>query len=178
MVSQAKPQKGRSTAQTAAAPPFTAEDEKPLPVKQQRFDDDVLAAITSWEDAAELLKESGIDGFISAEDLGAGFALLKDKRQLVGIPFLVVEWSFHPGAAGQFVSARVVTKDNRKLIVNDGGSGIFDQLRRISDKLSAMGKPFRGVVCKHGLRESEYTYTDDAGDEKPAKTYYLDTSAS
>lgn len=92
------------------------------------------------------------------------------KDRLVGVPFLIVDWSQNSGDKGRFVSLRVVTQDSAKYVVNDGSTGIMSQM----DTLEESGVK-GGVVCRHGLRRSDYTYTDPQGEEHPASTYYLDT---
>ena len=143
---------------------------------QSRFLDDDLRAITSFEDAISLLVESGTVATDAAE-LGNGFTVLAkdDKRRLVGIPFVILSFDFTPGDFGaDFVSAMIMTKGGEKLIVNDGSSGICAQLRDIAARMPA-GAKHRGIVCKHGLRASDYTYRV-SGVEIPATTYYIDTT--
>lgn len=148
---------------------------KDLAVPGTDFSVDELAAIVSFDDAMALATAKlGEDGISRAsEEIGDGFKLLENKDQLIGIPMLLVTWDFHQGDHGEFVSAKVVTRDNQKFIVNDGSSGIRDQLVAYSAKKFRQG----GLFCDKGLRRSDYKYTDENGIEKPATTYYLDTSA-
>lgn len=141
---------------------------------QNRFLDDDLRAITSFDDAVKLLGDTPIT---DSADLGNGFTVLRknDKRRLVGVPFLILSVDFLPGDFGKdFASMMIVTKGGEKLIVNDGSTGIADQLLQLRARING---PMRGIVCKHGLRVSDYEYEDTDGMRIPASTYYLDTSA-
>jgi hypothetical protein len=141
------------------------------------FDDESLANIHSFDDALKLVGEVvGEDNILVADQvLGDGFKLLdnKEKDTLNGVPFLAVNWQFVMGDFEEYVSVKLVTQDGRKLIVNDGGTGICQQLRTLSNTK----KVYSGLFVKNGLRKSEYTYTGPDGKETPATTYYLDTSA-
>lgn len=144
-------------------------------VPGKEFASEDLAAITSFEDALKLVTEKlGQENVLVADqEIGDGFKLLENKDTLQGVEMLIVSWDFHQGDHGEFVSAKVVTKTGDKFIVNDGSSGIRDQLMSLSAKKNQQG----GLFCRKGLRRSDYKYTDESGVEKPATTYYLDTSA-
>lgn len=120
-----------------------------------------LQALISFGDAAEVLE---------SDQFGP---VLTDKDVLVGTPFLLVEWEENPGDFGDtFVTLKVITMDGRRFIVNDGSSGISQQLKLTTEKT---GRTV-GMSCRKGLRKSEYVYTNDHGAEIPATTYYIDTS--
>lgn len=129
-----------------------------------------LKDITSWEDAAKVWGDRVFD----VRELGDGFKLLRkgDKGKLVGVPFVVAAFKFNDGDYGTFATIHVVTKDNQRYIINDGSTGIKDQLTEFFNKTHQLG----GLVCPGGLRVSEYDYEDEEGELKPAKTYYLETS--
>lgn len=139
------------------------------------FSPEALAGITSFEDALNLVTaELGQENVVSADqEIGDGFKLLENKDNLSGVEMLLVSWDFHMGDHGEFVSVKVVTKSGDKYILNDGSSGIRDQLMQFTAKKNQKG----GLFCRKGLRRSDYKYTDESGEEKPATTYYLDTSA-
>lgn len=149
-------------------------DEVAVPGAEFAVED--LAAIGSFSDALKLvadkLGEENVD--IASQEIGDGFKLLDNKDQLCGVAFIAVTWGFHMGDHGEFVAMKVVTKDGLKYIINDGSSGIYEQLIGYSKKKNKQG----GLLCEKGLRRSDYKYTDESGEEKPATTYYLDTSAS
>lgn len=141
--------------------------------------DDALAEIQSFDDALALINETFGGAVVEADKtLGTGFAVLDDKNKLIDVPFVAVKIDEHTSeisAEGKFVSLHVVTQDGRKLIVNDGSTGIYAQVQALWERKPELrGLP---LMVRHGLRRSDYTYTDTDGKQKPATTYYLDTSA-
>jgi hypothetical protein len=96
--------------------------------------------------------------------------VLEDKAKLCGVPFMLVHWEFHGGDFGEFVSMWVLTLDDKRYIVNDGSTGIYQQLKETTGKHNIDSM----LVCRHGLRESKYTYTGPDGKERPASTFYID----
>lgn len=137
-------------------------------VATRRFTDDQLRSITNPQDALKLA--ASIDGPVSdlSSVLGTGFRVLDDKSKLLGVPFLILDWRFNEGDAGEFVSIMLMT-ETHKFIINDGSSGIFAQLRNI---------PVRSYMVNGGLRVSRYKVeiTDPKTGEvrqKDAETYYL-----
>lgn len=151
-----------------------------------RMSDDVLRDINSWEQAIAALRMQFGDEILAdiADELGTGFAVADDttKRQLVGVPMLLVGWTFNLGNWGEFVSMLAITQDGRKVVVNDGSTGIKEQL---SEYTARTGK-YAGLRVRHGLRESTYDIDaetkipvtrDFIGATEEAHTFYLDTSA-
>lgn len=136
---------------------------------------DELASLKSFEDALSLVtaKVGETNLGVAAEEIGDGFKLLDNKDQLCGVAFIAVTWDFHNGDHGEFVSVKLMTRDGTKYIVNDGSTGIRDQLTAYTNKKGTQG----GLFCEKGLRRSDYKYTDPEGKESNATTYYLDTSA-
>jgi hypothetical protein len=143
-------------------------------MRSPEFDADALAGITSFDDALALATETlGADNIVRAdEEIGDGFILLEKKDSLIGVPLMFLGWDFHMGDFGEFVSAKVVTKDGRKIILNDGSSGLYKQLAEYSAKKKRMG----GLLVPNGLRKSDYEYEDEKGEKRPATTYYIDTT--
>lgn len=145
------------------------------------YDSADLVAIESWDDVASLMERHGVEVEFADKVLGDGFSVLstEDKAQLVGKPMMLLEWRFNDGAQGEFVSARAIVKtgdlptDIRKIIVNDGSTGIKEQLK----KFTAQTGKQAGLLIRRGFRVSEYMYEDDNGVQRPAKTYYIDASA-
>lgn len=138
--------------------------------------------ISSFEDAMALVEDAFGGELYSAEDLGDGFALMesKEKSQLVGVSFIILSANFsksdilneETGEAQEFCTMRVVTKDGRKLIVNDGSSGISEQIRTMWNMVpQSKGKP---IFCALGLRVSVYNHPKHG----PSKTFYLNTSSA
>lgn len=146
-----------------------------------------LKAITNFDDVKKLAVELNAD-VIPSTELGDGFTLLdtKDKDLLVGKPIMFIGWNFSIGDMGSFVTARVLVQEANgtfgKYIINDGSTGIHDQLKAISQL-----NPNAGVVTSiRGLRKSEYNVPVKVTDEetgetkevlKKSTTYYIDTSA-
>lgn len=140
------------------------------------FDDAMLAEVTDLNSALAALEAGGI-ATESISDYGNGFVLLPNKDQLVGKPFLIIQWRFNDGDYAQkFVSAAVVTENGDKFILNDGGSGICAQLVRVTKTRLAKGQKQTAqsaLICRNGLTRSDYTYVNDKGEKTPAVTYYL-----
>jgi hypothetical protein len=145
---------------------------------KRQFSDDELRNIDSLDAIKALLGER----VANAADLGSGFAVLRDeqKRRLVGVPLLFLMWAFSKSDlndAGEKVSAHVVQLDNTskvvgKFIINAGSFGIYEQLKEFTERTGES----KGLFAPNGLRVSDYKFTDDEGREKPASTYYIDTT--
>lgn len=140
------------------------------------FNDDALANITDFDSAMSALIDSG-SVVEQITDYGNGFSVVEDKRRLCGVPFLILEWKFNDSDMSDlpFASATIVTQSGEKLILNDGGSGIRDQLMRVAAKRGP-GAALTGLLVPKGLAESNYMYTDESGKERPATTFYLSES--
>lgn len=140
------------------------------------FETEELAGILTFGDALALAGQKyGEDNVaVASEEIGDGFKLLENKDLLIGVGMILLTWNFSMGDHGEFVSIRLVTQDNAKYIVNDGSTGIRDQLIAYSNKKA--GKQ-GGLFCAKGLRRSDYTFKNEQGTDTPATTYYLDTSA-
>ena len=138
------------------------------------IEDAHLKNIGSIEDAIALLNAMSVPGD-NIEDYGTGFRVV-EKDSLIKTPMVLLEWNFHKGDHGPFVSIAAVTADGRKVVVNDGSTGILKQLTDITAERLASGRPYaqQGLNCPSGLRASDFKYTDEkTGDEKDARTYYL-----
>lgn len=144
------------------------------------FDEDALRELRTFDEAVALTTTH--QGPVDTADavLGDGFAVLskEGKARLCGVPLLLMEWAFRPGDFGTpFVSVRLAARNPdggmSRYIVNDGSTGIAEQLAKFTKKTGRMG----GLLVKNGFRKSEYDYTDETGETRPAVTYYLDTSA-
>lgn len=144
-------------------------------VKPAKIDRMAYRDIATFEDAINLANESGMKLETASNLLGDGFGLLKEKDALIDRAFLILDWTFTKGDyEDEFVTVRVVTDDNRKLIFNDGSTGIRDQLRVI--------EPGTSLLVQRGLRKSVYItqVPNKQGElvDTPASTYYLSTDAS
>ena len=102
-------------------------------------------------------------------DGGSAWTLTK-KESLIGVPFVIAGFQWNETTKGDFMSVRIFLEDGTKAVFNDGGTGIPQQLRTYEEKHNRN----TAILCKQGLRVSEYTYTDPKdGKEKPAETYYI-----
>ncbi len=98
--------------------------------------------------------------------LGDGFTVLSDKNALVGVPFAILEMNQHEsdkGNGGYFWSLHVITANDERYVINDGGAGIARQC----DTIMEMGVPMPAKV-KGGLRRSDYVNQHGA-----STTFYL-----
>lgn len=155
------------------------------------YTDDILAGVTSFADALALAGSLGVPNE-SMDDYGTGFKVLstKDKTKLVGVDFIVLEFAFYPGNHGDepFVSATIVTKHDEKLILNDGSTGIRDQLLNVAKQRAAKGhpKPHGPLAVLGGLTQTSYFFNANtketsnkipdgakSSDWSPASTFYL-----
>lgn len=159
---------------------------------KEYYTDEQLRDATSFEDFVNLAKEQYDSVDVASDVLGDGFALLKEegKQRLVGLPLLLMSWSFYKGDFGSnFVAVRVVARNPdgsaSKYIINDGSTGICDTLAAYTKNTGKTGALF----ARNGLRASGYTYCSECGqvvdptvdtghqkDHKKAVTYYIDTS--
>jgi hypothetical protein len=144
------------------------------------FDMEELRNIETFDDALALVQSQLGGVAVASDELGDGFALIstaKDKDKFCGVPVIFLSWAFNAGDFGDFVSARIVARQDggsiAKAIINDGSTGVFQQLQDYTKQTGKLG----GLVARHGLRRSDYEYDDGSGTPKPASTYYIDTSA-
>lgn len=142
-----------------------------------RISTEIYAGIQSFEDALAVVQDVFGGEVIDSADLGDGFSLVDDKMVLVKVPFIILAANFsegdykrEDGTTGTFVSCRIVTEDGRKLVMNDGSTGIHDQIQMLwSQRPETKGKP---IVCRNGLRVSEYDHPQHG----KSRTFYFDTS--
>jgi hypothetical protein len=141
-------------------------------IQQVKIDDETLRSIGDFDTAMRVATEAvGAPAVSAADELGTGFELLgkDDKNRLVGVPFIAIQWAFQAGDyASEFVTMHVVTKDNARYIVNDGSTGIAQQLRDYTDRTGRTGN----MLVPKGLVRSDYENEFGEG-----TTYYLSTSA-
>lgn len=161
---------------------------------QERFSTSDLREVKNVDDALKLITDAfgGIQS-IGEFELGSGFKLLGDdeKKRLVKVPLILLFWQFNEGDFGEFVSVTLITADKNadRLILNDGSSGICEQLRDISENTGRYG----GITIPNGLRVSEYDTclgcgkprkpsvatcdcTDTNAKRGKGSTYYLDVN--
>lgn len=140
--------------------------------------DATLRTIESFDDAMRLIEQEYGAAVDISREIGNGFGLIPSDRkgQLVGKGFILTHWRIAKGNFGYFTTLFGVTTDGVKFILNDGSTGIRDQLVEFSSRTGRFG----GMLVPRGLRVSEYEYEDVQKDGTkvmvPASTYYLDTS--
>ncbi len=163
---------------------------------ETRFDKQDRTEIQSWDDALALARQAyGTVLNIHETELGDGFRVAneEDERRLIGVPLMLLEWRWNDGDFGEFVSIVAVAQgadgQATKWILNDGSTGIREQVRDFETKYGRNG----GLMVRQGLRVSDYTTDLDTGKpinkkdlveyhkegKKTGKgyTFYLDTSA-
>lgn len=171
---------------------------KEVAISDVRFDDEQLRNIGTFEEAmaAAAAAYGSVENI--TDHLGNGFRLLpeNEKGRLVGVTFIILYSSINNGNFGEFASLALVTRNNDRLILNDGGKGIPNNIKDLQNDTKRMG----GWAVPHGLRSSEYDCCPehDGGCGKPRKlselvcpnplcknestlrgkgeTFYLDTS--
>lgn len=157
MVAKGKAEDTRSNVETEATAEVTTDGFS----ENELRDLDSMFDVMSTQDVANI-----------SDVMGTGFSVLEDKNRLVGVEFVIVRYGVHEGENGQFTTIHVVTTHKDKYVVNDGSTGIHAQLAEYKERA--------GRVCPlyvpRGLRVSEYDFTDDGGNKKRARTYYLNTS--
>jgi hypothetical protein len=136
----------------------------------------------------ELLATLEAEGeLVDVSDLGDGFKLVQGiagKKKLVGMPFIILDHVKQTSTKipGSFYSTmKIRTASGDLLIVNDGSTGIHNQLEGYREQ-----GIHKGIVCRRGLQVSEdYEVKDQDGNpilnpqtNKPilGTTFYLDTS--
>jgi hypothetical protein len=143
------------------------------PVDGRVLSDSDLREMTDFDAVLDGLRDTDADVLMAQDYVGSGGELLKDKDRLVGVPFIILQWSFNESDDFEdniFVSCQILTKHRERFVINDGTKGgIRDQLLSIS---SETGR-FNYMVCERGLVVSEYTVEDEDGKTKKAKSYYL-----
>lgn len=100
-----------------------------------------------------------------SELLGDGSEFIKEKNVLVGSPFLILDWRFiiDEKTQREYVNVLIMGANGSKARFNDGGTGIYAQLKQIQEECGKVG-----VEVKGGLRRSDYVNESGAG-----TTYYL-----
>lgn len=145
-----------------------------------KLTDAELNNLATVEDAIKALGVSDLEA-LTWDD--SPWTVLEDKAKLIGKKFLAVQWKFHESkeyVGSEYVSVYVITSDSIDgkfhFIVNDGSTGICQQLRNLTDTRTDKGHPTpsSGALVKNGLKLSEYDRVDAKGTViGKGKTYYL-----
>lgn len=99
---------------------------------------------------------------------GSDWGLVEDKDTLINVPFVIAGVKVNNGDLGEFSSVRAFKEDGTKIVFNDGGVGIHQQLK---DYVAKHGRD-TGIICKKGLRVSRYD-KEINGEVRRVATYYL-----
>jgi hypothetical protein len=144
------------------------------------WSDDQLREINTIDDLKRAVVENGVDT-ADASAFGNGYSVLVDKNALVDREIYIIDWRFNSGIMGEFATMLVLAEApsgmTEKWIVNDGSTGIRDQLHR----WQALNDDKTSVIrVRKGLRVSRYTVMQldpKTGVEKPipAETFYIST---
>lgn len=138
------------------------------------------AEIDSVDAALAVIESSGIVVENISDEVGDGFDLIDDKDVLCGLAMLIIGWRTSAGDFSEFVTVRAICKDGawegKKIVFNDGSTGIKEQLHKIEGRRGLNSLNEWIVAPMHadkGLRRSDYMFTNDKGEQAPAKTYYF-----
>lgn len=126
-------------------------------------------AIDTMQEAHAAL-ETAYGAVLSSSKLfGDGSEFIRDKEKLVGVPLMILDWRFivDEETGREYVNVLVMNQQGNKARFNDGSTGVYEQLKSVTDQYGVIG-----ITCKFGLRKSEYTKEVDGKKEK-AVTYYL-----
>lgn len=138
-----------------------------LSVHTNGLDEQAIDQVKSFAELAHLMAAAGMTAVGANDAFNGGFQLV-DKASMKDIPHIVMDWKFSQGRYNEdFVIVRGMTEDDRKVVYNDGSTGIRQQLK---DYEKAHGKR---PIHSMGLRESTYEYTDANGITGPATTWYI-----
>jgi hypothetical protein len=164
-------------------------------VRASLSDEDIVraqAGVSSLEQLAMVFASEGYDGLDDEADGILSLSVIGNKDELVGKPFMILRWRFNAsdkfGEGQTFVSMEIAFEtrdqnDNRVMtyaVLNDGSTGIRDQMIRLTEHRKEQGKldPYAVRAAKGGLRRSDYVA--DVPDPKTgeliptaAKTYYV-----
>jgi hypothetical protein len=140
----------------------------------QVSDDDLRTIGESGDAFADALALANRLGNVidAGKELGTGFDVT-EKNSLIGQAFIVLEArKNNDETTGRaFWSLTAVTKDGRKVIINDGGSGIAAQMDSLDSKHNGKVVP---LVVAGGLRVSTYNHPEHG----ISSTFYLATTGA
>jgi hypothetical protein len=113
-------------------------------------------------------------GGLDAAQMGDGYVVVPTahKEHLVGMPFIIVEYDLNFGRKVEgtyFTTLHIVTERPvnqirpgcTTFILNDGSTGIHRQLMELRGKDGDIPRP---MLCRNGLRVSEYDVTENETD--------------
>jgi len=126
---------------------------------------------STFEDLERFFEQEG--GIVEVE--GSPWESIP-KATLVDKEFVIVHTKFYEGTYGPTVALLCFLREgNRRVIINDGSTGLFQQVKGMVERTGRMG----GFYAPKGLRVSTYSYQpvdfdgNPMGNPIPASTYYL-----
>lgn len=134
----------------------------------------------SFADARKAAIEDSSQPTATAAEAGLGYRLIdhkEDKEHLVGVSLMVLPgWTVNPSKdrpGKYFTSCYIKTEfpvpqldGKTEFILNDGSTGIAQQLAELRERCIERDVPDPVVFCAHGLTKSEYEVTDIKLDDK------------
>jgi hypothetical protein len=136
-----------------------------------------LTYIDSFHEAVSQLRSIGAFTAEQNEQL-TGFGLLPGnrKQELVGVPFLIIQYEFKAGKNdSSFVECYIVTTNDERHIMRDSSRGIHEQLLELLNDRIESGHPVPncGVYVRKGLTYRDNPYTSPSGEQLTTRTYFL-----
>lgn len=108
----------------------------------------------------------------------SGFGLLPGNRksELVGVPFLIIQFEFKNGKNdSSFVECHIITTNDERHVLRDSSRGIHEQLQTLHRERVASGhlNPNYGVYVRKGLTYRDNPYKSPTGESLITRTYFL-----
>jgi hypothetical protein len=144
---------------------LVAKDERHAVSIRERYSDEELRSVKDYASALALVTETmGAVQNLEEFEIGNGFRILddKDKSRLVGVSFIMLSIQFNSGDFGEFASVTLVTQHGDRIVMNDGSTGIYAQLRDV-----VKSGRYGGIAVPRGLRVSEYKTCKECGKPRP-----------
>lgn len=142
--------------------------------------DATAVATTSPGPSMEIMEEMDFSSFLAMVDAGNAVHFsdievrgqIKDKAELVNVPFIILDWAFRSSDVygGEYVVVDIKTQTDPHKFFVDGSTGIKDQLLAASRKLQNKHVP---IIVRKGLRSSTYQTKDASGNDITGTTFYL-----
>jgi hypothetical protein len=136
-----------------------------------------LKEISTFRDAVTTLWSMQVLTDEQCDQL-SGFGLLPGNRKadLVGVPFLIIQFEFKSGKnESSFVECQIITTNDERHTLRDSSRGIHEQLQTILRERIASGhpNPKYGVYVRKGLTYRDNPYTSPTGESLTTRTYFL-----
>jgi len=139
---------------------------------------DDIAVPETFDEAVALLNAQGVL-IETAEQVNPDAFPEVAKEKLVNVPIMLLTWNISDPDRlefeNQYIVVRGITKAGKRFRFSDGSTGIFKQLKQITQKRIAQGNPTpnAGLVIENGLVKSDYTFMGENGKPQAATTFYL-----